>query len=132
MKSRSFLAYERPLLTCMVQANNPSRIKELIDLSLSEGAEAFGMQFCRLNPEYRTPKVYRELFSFSSLPTYVTNYRYAHNEGKSDDEIKKIVEDAVNDVNRTLPSFKHMSAIEVRKEEFEKTSSKKIKRFLYK
>ncbi len=87
MKSRSFLAYERPLLTCMVQANNPSRIKELIDLSLSEGAEAFGMQFCRLNPEYRTPKVYRELFSFSSLPTYVTNYRYAHNEGKSDDEL---------------------------------------------
>ena len=87
MKNRSFLAYERPLLTCMVQANNPSRIKELIDLSLSEGAEAFGMQFCRLNPEYRIPKVYRELFSFSSLPTYVTNYRYAHNEGKSDDEL---------------------------------------------
>ncbi len=53
-------------------------------------------------------------------------------EGKSDEEIEQIVRDAVNDVNRTLPSFKHMSAVEVRKEEFEKTSSKKIKRFLYK
>ncbi len=53
-------------------------------------------------------------------------------EGKSDEEIETIVRDAVNDVNRELPSFKHMSAIEVRKEEFEKTTSKKIKRFLYK
>lgn len=53
-------------------------------------------------------------------------------EGKNDDEIEQIIHDAVNDVNRTLPSFKHMSAVEVRKEEFEKTSSKKIKRFLYK
>ena len=53
-------------------------------------------------------------------------------EGKSDEEIEKIIRDTVNDVNRSLPSFKHMSAVEVRKEEFEKTSSKKIKRFLYK
>lgn len=51
---------------------------------------------------------------------------------KSDEEIDKIIHDAVMDVNRTLPSFKHMTAVEVRREEFEKTSSKKIKRFLYK
>ena len=53
-------------------------------------------------------------------------------EGKSDEEIEQIIHDEVNDINRTLPSFKHMSAVEIRKEEFEKTSSKKIKRFLYK
>lgn len=51
---------------------------------------------------------------------------------KSEEEIDKIIHDAVMDVNRTLPSFKHMTAVEVRREEFEKTSSKKIKRFLYK
>ena len=69
----------------MVQADNPARIKELIAASISEGAEAFGMQFCRLKPEHRTPDVYRELFSLSSLPTYVTNYRYGENVKKSDD-----------------------------------------------
>ncbi len=53
-------------------------------------------------------------------------------DGKSDEEIDQTIRDAVNDINRTLPSFKHMSAVEIRKEEFEKTSSKKIKRFLYK
>lgn len=53
-------------------------------------------------------------------------------EEKSDEEILQIVRDEVNEINRTLPSFKHMNNIEIRKEEFEKTSSKKIKRFLYK
>ena len=47
-------------------------------------------------------------------------------------EIEAEIRNAVNDINRALPSFKHMSAVEVRREEFEKTSSKKIKRYLYK
>ena len=41
---RTFLNYEKPLLTCMVQADTPERIKELVEKSLPEGAEAFGMQ----------------------------------------------------------------------------------------
>lgn len=86
MRTLTFLTYEKPLLTCMVQAETPERIKELISLSLPEGAEAFGMQFCRMMPEYRTEENYRELFaSTSSLPTYVTNYRLGYNQGKSDD-----------------------------------------------
>ena len=85
MKKRSFLNYEKPLITCMVQAETPERIKELI--SLSNGAEAFGMQFCRLAPEYRNEEIYRRLFEYATLPTYVTNYRYGYNVGKSDEEI---------------------------------------------
>ena len=73
----------------MVQADNPDRIKELIDLSLTEGAEAFGMQFCRMKPEYRNKETYKKLFEYSSLPTYVTNYRHAENKQKSDDELAK-------------------------------------------
>jgi 3-dehydroquinate dehydratase len=70
----------------MVQADNPDRIKELIDLSLPEGAEAFGMQFCQLKVEYRNEKTYRELFAYTDLPIYVTNYRnHISNIGKSDD-----------------------------------------------
>ena len=85
MKIKSFLNYEKPLITCMVQAETPERIKELI--SLSNDAEAFGMQFCRLKPEYNTKESYRELFEYTQAPVYVTNYRYGYNEGKSDDEL---------------------------------------------
>ena len=85
MKKGTFLSYEKPLITCMVQAETPERIKELI--TLSDGAEAFGMQFCRLMPEYRKKEVYRELFEYTKAPTYVTNYRYGYNEGKSDEEL---------------------------------------------
>lgn len=82
----TFLKYEKPLLTVMVQAKTPERIKELIDKSLPEGAEAFGMQLEKLLPEYRTPETYRELFSYApGKPVYVTNYRKTQNEGKSDE-----------------------------------------------
>ena len=59
----------------MVQASNPDRIKALIDASIPEGAEAIGMQFCNLKEEYRNEKTYRELFAYTDLPIYVTNYR---------------------------------------------------------
>ena len=87
MKKRTFLTYERPLLTSMVQADNPKRIKELIDASIPDGAEAIGMQFCRLKPEYRNEDTYRDLFTYCDLPVYVTNYRGHTNEGKSDDTL---------------------------------------------
>jgi long-chain acyl-CoA synthetase len=35
-------------------------------------------------------------------------------------------------INRRLPSFKQMKALEIRSTEFEKTTSKKIKRHLVK
>ena len=65
MKRRTFLKFEKPILTCMVQADNPDRIKTLIDASIPEGAEAFGMQFCKLKPEYRNKKIYKQLFTYS-------------------------------------------------------------------
>ena len=60
---KTFLNYEKPLLTCMVQATTPQRIKALIDASLPEGAEAFGMQFCRLEEKYRAKETYKDLFA---------------------------------------------------------------------
>lgn len=82
---KTFVKYDSPLLTVMVQANNPDRIKELMEKSEPNGAEAFGMQFEKLKPEYRNEKVYRELFSYSDKPVYVTNYRIRENEGKTDE-----------------------------------------------
>ncbi len=82
---KTFLEYDKSTLTVMVQAENPNRIKELIDKSLPNGAEAFGMQFERLSPEYRSKEVYQELFSYTDKPIYVTNYRSGKNEGKTDE-----------------------------------------------
>ena len=85
---RSFFGHEKALLTVMVQADNPDRIKELIDKSVPEGAEAFGMQFEQMKTEYRTKKVYNDLFSYAKdRPVYVTNYRTAKNVGKSDEQL---------------------------------------------
>ena len=85
---KSFLNHDEAILTTMVQADNPDRIKELIELSRPEGAEAFGMQFCRMKAEYRTREIYRGLFEFAKpYPVYVTNYRDGENKGKSDDNL---------------------------------------------
>ena len=83
-----FLNFEKATLTVMVQADNPTRIKELMDKSLPAGAEAFGIQFEQMLPEYRTPEVYRDIFSYAKdRPSYVTNYRDRQNGGKSDEEL---------------------------------------------
>ena len=83
-----FLNCEKATLTVMVQADNPTRIKELMDKAIPAGAEAFGIQFEQMLPEYRTPEVYRDLFSYAKgRPSYVTNYRGTQNNGKSDDEL---------------------------------------------
>ncbi|MBQ3054973.1 MAG: type I 3-dehydroquinate dehydratase [Oscillospiraceae bacterium] len=78
---------QESLLTVMVQAETPERIEQLIDNSLPLGAQAFGMQFCRLKPEFRTAETYRRLFSYAKKPVYVTNYRLGYNEGKSDEQL---------------------------------------------
>ena len=87
MKNFTFLEYEKPLLTCMVQADRPQRIKDLISLSLPEGAEAFGMQFENLKAEDRNRETCRDLFSFAQRPVYVTDYRSRENKGKSDETL---------------------------------------------
>ena len=90
MKKPTFLSYERPLLTVMVQAETPDRIKELIDASVPAGAEAFGMQLCRMKSEYRTEETYKSLFRYAGdCPVYVTNYRHGENKNKTDDELAR-------------------------------------------
>ena len=90
MVKGSFFGNERALLTVMVQADTPRRIQELMDCSALEGAEAFGIQFERLRPEFRTGEVYRQLFARTDgRPVYVTNYRSAQNRGKTDDMLAR-------------------------------------------
>lgn len=53
-------------------------------------------------------------------------------EGKTKDEILEEVKAAVTETNKKLPTFKHIQNVEIRDTEFEKTTTKKIKRFLVK
>ncbi|MHC1696133.1 MAG: long-chain fatty acid--CoA ligase [Eubacteriales bacterium] len=50
----------------------------------------------------------------------------------SKDEIHALFKKEITHINKTLPSFKHIADFEIRDVEFEKNTSKKIKRFLLK
>lgn len=53
-------------------------------------------------------------------------------EGTSDTAVSFILKEAIAQINRSLPSYKHIARFELRKDPFERTLSKKIKRFLVK
>ncbi len=53
-------------------------------------------------------------------------------ENVSDDEIKDSIRKSINAINKKLPTFKQIKSVEIRKTEFEKTTTKKIKRQLVK
>ena len=50
----------------------------------------------------------------------------------SDDDLANIMEQNRQELNATQPAYCKLSAIEIQKEEFEKTPKKSIKRYLYK
>ncbi len=52
--------------------------------------------------------------------------------GKTSDEVREGVRRTVNEINKSLPVYKQIREIEIRDTEFEKTTTKKIKRFLVK
>lgn len=88
MTKPTFLGSDKPLVTCMLQAENPTRVLSLMEKARHGGADAYGMQFCKLREEYRNEETYKSLFSAAGdKPTYVTNYRKGANEGRSDEEI---------------------------------------------
>ena len=52
--------------------------------------------------------------------------------GSTEELMHEAIRKAINAVNRRLPGFKQVKALELRSTEFEKTTSKKIKRHLVK
>ena len=49
-----------------------------------------------------------------------------------DKALKELITKQVKEVNRSLPGYKAIKSVEIRKTEFEKTTTKKIKRQLVK
>ncbi|MBQ8140430.1 MAG: AMP-binding protein [Clostridia bacterium] len=48
------------------------------------------------------------------------------------EEVKKTIERLISEMNKSLPTYKHVQSVEIRDTEFEKTTSRKIKRHLVK
>ncbi|MBQ8387607.1 MAG: type I 3-dehydroquinate dehydratase [Clostridia bacterium] len=84
-----FLRYDRPMITSMVQGTTPERVIELIKKSDALGADAFGIQTCKLEEKDRNIETYRRIFAAAEgKPTYVTNYRKGENRHTSLDDEK--------------------------------------------
>ena len=76
------------MLTVILQCLNPETALGRIQKALPLGADAFGLQVESLLQEYQTPAVYKELFGqMGGKPVYVTNYRTAQNQGRTDEEL---------------------------------------------
>ncbi len=84
----TFLNQNKPLVCGMVLNNTPDGMKYRIKNSIYAGADALGIQLCRLGREYHTEESYKAIFSAcGGRPIYVTNYRGCKNEGILDDEL---------------------------------------------
>ena len=82
----TFLHQNKPMITAQVQAANPERLLQLVRTAAQQGCDAFGFQMEKMEEQYRTEKALRPAFeAMRGKPIYATNYRCAHNEGKSDD-----------------------------------------------
>jgi len=76
----------------MVQYPTPEECILKIKASLAEGADALGIQLCKLRREFRTKEVLMEIFAAcEGKPIYVTSYRVGHSEGLSDDEVADLL-----------------------------------------
>ena len=60
------------------------------------------------------------------------DYDEAHKMGFTDEDIRSVMEQNKLQLNQILPAYAKLSDIEIRKDEFEKTPKKSIKRYLYK
>ena len=79
---------EKPLLTVMVQTPEADKAIDTIRKAIPAGAEAFGLQTCKLKPEYCNEYTYRRIFAAAEgRPVYVTSYRAGYQKELSDDTL---------------------------------------------
>ena len=62
------------------------------------------------------------------IPNY-DKIKELHGENLSEEEIEKILWKNVKEINKKLTSYKAVKKIEIKKDEFEKTTTMKIKRY---
>lgn len=84
----TFLKYDKPMLTVMLQCETPETAIGRIRNANCLGADAYGLQIESLKPEYHNPETYKRIFAeMKGKPSYVTYYRSCHNQGRTDEEL---------------------------------------------
>ena len=84
----TFLNHDHPLMTVMIQTETPENAIRTIHRAIPAGADAFGLQTCRLRHEFRNEAALHRIFEeMEGKPSYVTNYRGGVNAGADDDTI---------------------------------------------
>lgn len=88
---KSFFANSKqPLLTVMLQCEDPQVAIRRIRNANCLGADAYGLQVESLKMEYHNPDVYKRIFGeMKGRPVYVTNYRGGSNKSLSDEELAR-------------------------------------------
>ncbi len=93
MRKPTFLNQNKPLVTCMIQADNPTDAIHTIRDAQYEGADAYGFQMEVFKKDFRTEEQLKSIFTeMGGKPIYVTNYRWSVNLGDSDDDCVKGLE----------------------------------------
>ncbi len=88
----SFLNHEKPIITAMILCETPEECIAKIKASIADGADAIGIQLCKLKLEYRTKEIFTEIFSAcEGKPIYVTSYRENHSIDFTDDECAELL-----------------------------------------
>jgi 3-dehydroquinate dehydratase len=88
----SFLHYDKPLLTAMIQCPTKEAAIAKIKKSLDLGADAIGIQLCRLKKEYRTLENLKEILgSCHGKPIYITSYRSGESSDYTYEECKELL-----------------------------------------
>ena len=84
----TFLNQTRPLITGIINRDDePRAISFEMKNAIYDGADALGVQLCKLKFEYRTEEQLRGIFAAAGQkPIYITNYRMAKNENLSYEE----------------------------------------------
>lgn len=84
----TFLHQNRPLITCMIQADNPTSAIKTVRNAMFDGCDAFGFQMEVYPKEFREEEKVKSIFSaMGAKPIYVTNYRGGANKGDDDDTL---------------------------------------------
>ena len=84
----TFLTYDKPLLTTILQCPTPELAKYRIGKALELGTDAFGLQTESLLPQYRNEETIRDIFaSMEEKPIYATRYRPDKTSDREDEQL---------------------------------------------
>ena len=84
----SFLNQNRPLITAMIQEEDPDSIRYAVKNAVFDGADCIGVHLEYLKKEYKNEGSYKKIFAAcSGHPIYITNYRGNANGSLSDEQL---------------------------------------------